>query len=281
MAPIEPRPQPLASRPLGACVALSAEAGWNQTDEDWAVFFDHGRVFAISDAAGAPQATGAVLPYDGGFAWIGMVLVTAACRRKGFGTRILEACLADLDDRRLVPVLDATPAGAEVYRPLGFTGTFGLTRWRGAGAAKGEALPNDVRPMTQADLSAVAALDAAAFGTERRFLLDNLFRRAGDAALMLADGTGFALARSGRTATQVGPIVARNEESAAALLEAVLGRIEGAVIVDLADRWMGLASRLEERGFARERPFLRMARGRATAFGNPDQLFAAAGPEFG
>jgi ribosomal protein S18 acetylase RimI-like enzyme len=280
MAPTEPRPLPLASRPIGACLALSAEAGWNQTDEDWAVFFDHGRVFAMASADGAPQATGAVLPYAGGFAWIGMVLVTATCRRQGFGTRILEACLADLADRRLVPVLDATLAGAEVYRPLGFTGAFGLTRWRGAGAAAGS-LPSGIRPMTEDDLPTVAALDAVAFGTERRFLLDNLFRRAGDAALVLADGTGFALARSGRTATQVGPIVARNEECAAVLLEAALDRIEGGVVIDLADRWTGLAARLEARGFGRERPFLRMARGRAEAFGNPDQLFAVAGPEFG
>jgi GNAT superfamily N-acetyltransferase len=281
MAPIEPRPQPLDTRPLGACVALSAEAGWNQTDEDWSVFFDHGRVFAITDTGGVPQATGAVLPYAGGFAWIGMVLVTAACRRKGFGTGILEACLADLDDRGLVPFLDATPAGAAVYRPLGFHETFGLTRWRGAGAARRESLPDGIRFMAADDLPAIAALDAAAFGAERLILLQNYFARAGDAALVLADGTGFALARSGRTASQIGPIVARNEEGAAALLDAALGRIAGAVIVDLADRWIGLAGLLEARGFARERPFLRMARSRAVPFGNPDHLFAVAGPEFG
>ncbi|MFC7398014.1 GNAT family N-acetyltransferase [Chelatococcus sp. GCM10030263] len=262
-------------------MALSAEAGWNQTDEDWAVFFAHGKVYGITDAAGAPQATGAVLPYAGGFAWIGMVLVTVACRRKGLGTRILEACLADLDDRGLVPFLDATPAGAEIYRPLGFEDTLGLTRWRGSGGATGGGLPNGMRAMTEDDLAAAVALDAVAFGTERRFLLDNLFRRAGDAALLRADGTGFALARSGRTATQIGPIVAGSEESAAALLETALGRVAGAVIVDLADRWTGLAGLLEARGFARERPFLRMVRGRAAPFGDPDHLFVAAGPEFG
>src|SRR5215467_10218237 len=115
------------------CVALSAEAGWNQTSADWALFLRQGTVFGLSSSRAGIVATGAVLPYGGDFAWISMVLVTASRRRQRIGTGMLEACCAELARRRLVAVLDATPAGERVYRPLGFEGMFNLSRWQGIG----------------------------------------------------------------------------------------------------------------------------------------------------
>ncbi len=67
---------PLAEDSIPGCMALSAEAGWNQTPDDWAVFMRRGTVFGLLDG-GAPVASGAILPYPNDFAWISMVLVTA------------------------------------------------------------------------------------------------------------------------------------------------------------------------------------------------------------
>ncbi|MGQ9369253.1 GNAT family N-acetyltransferase [Azospirillum sp. ST 5-10] len=265
------------------CLALSAEAGWNQTAADWDLFLGHGTVFGLCDGVGGPPvATGAVLPYDGGFAWIGMVLVTAARRRARLGTRILETCLAALAERALVPLLDATPAGEAVYRPLGFAPLFGLARWQGpGGAGQGRPPAAGVRALATADLPAAVAADAAAFGASRRFLLEDVHRRAPGCAFVTADGSGFVLARPGRTATQIGPLVAADPASAAALLDAALDAAAGPVLLDLADGWGALGRRLEARGFTVQRPFLRMARGRSAPFGDPRRLVLAAGPEFG
>ena len=270
----------LANRDIAGCMALSAEAGWNQTPDDWTLFLDHGTVFGLPDTEGRPVASGAILPYGDAFAWISMVLVTAARRRARIGTRILETCCAELTRRGLVAVLDATPAGEQVYRPLGFEPLFKLTRWQGTGGGRDE-MPSGVRPMREGDLAAVVEIDAAAFGARRAFLLDSFFRRAAHLALMTESGDGFALARPGRIATQIGPIVAADEATAAALLDAALDAAAGPVFLDACDRWTGLLHQLERRNFTVQRPYLRMALRHRVPFGDPARTFVVAGPEFG
>lgn len=273
-------PAPLGVGSLNGCLALSTEAGWNQVAEDWLLFFRHGTVFGVAGPEGEPVASGAVLPYDGGLAWISMVLVTKARRGQQLGTRILETCIAALRRRGLVPMLDATPAGERVYRPLGFRPLFGLTRWQGDGGGDAPHGPR-VRPMTEGDEPTVYALDAGALGCERPFLLGSLFGRAAGRCFVAADRSGFVLARPGRVATQIGPLAAGDEETAGHLLDAALAATPGPVFLDLADRWEGLADRLRARGFTPQRPFLRMGLGGAGTPGDPRRLFVAAGPEFG
>lgn len=270
---------PLAARHMAGCMALCAEAGWNQTPDDWTVFLDHGTVFGLPDANGRPVATGAILPYDT-FAWIGMVLVTATRRRARIGTRILETCCMELTRRGLVAALDATPAGERVYRPLGFEPLFGLTRWQGVGGGRAAPRPG-IRPLREGDLAAVAAIDSAVFGAPRPFLLDDYFRRAPHLAFITENGEGFAMARTGRVAMQIGPIVAADEGTAAALLDIALDAADGPVFLDLCDRWNGLVRLLERRGFTMQRPFLRMALHNRAPFGDAARTFLIAAPEFG
>lgn len=269
----------LSERDMAGCMALSAEAGWNQTPDDWALFMRHGTVFGMPGNDGQAVATGAILPFSDAFAWVSMVLVTAAQRRRRIGTGILESCCTELKRRGLVAVLDATPAGERVYRPLGFVPMFPLTRWQGQGG--GAVAPASFRAMRVEDLAAVTAIDAAAFGAPRDFLLRSFFARAPRLAFISSDGASFALARSGRIATQIGPIVAADEDAAAALLIAALGEASGPVFLDVADRWQQLGALLRERGFTVQRPFLRMALGRTAPFGDAARTFVAAGPEFG
>jgi Acetyltransferase (GNAT) domain len=276
--------QSLVARHIADCVALSAEAGWNQTGDDWSLFLEHGTVFGLSDNTSSTIATGAVLPYAGGFAWISMVLVTASRRRERIGTRILANGSAEIVKAGLVPVLDATPAGEQVYRPLGFEPIFGLMRWQGD-AGDDKAPAGGIRAMNATDLGAVAALDAVAFGALRRFLIESLYRRAPQLAFVMQDGTGFVrgfvLARPGRIATQIGPIVAADEKAATALLDAALGAASGPVFLDLVDGREEIKRNLQARGYTVQRPFLRMALHRSAPFGDPPRLFVATGPEFG
>jgi ribosomal protein S18 acetylase RimI-like enzyme len=272
---------PLSEGSICGCMTLSAEAGWNQTPDDWAVFVRHGIVFGLVDG-GVPVASGAVLPYPNGFAWISMVLVTTKRRRERIGTRILETCCAEIARRGLVAMLDATPAGERVYRPLGFEPMFKLTRWQGRSAGGSSKLPADMRPMTEQDMAAVIALDAAAFGAHRQFLLEGFFRRQPQLAFVTGkDVNGFVLARPGRLATQIGPLIAADEDAAATLLSAALDSVRGPVFLDLADRWRALSGLLQKRGFTVQRPFLRMGMRRHAPFGDVARTFAIAGPEFG
>ena len=54
----------------------------------------------------------------------------------------------------------------------------------------------------------LASIDEAGFGAERRFLLRSFLSRAGSQAIRTKDG--FALARPGRYAIHIGPVIADN-----------------------------------------------------------------------
>jgi hypothetical protein len=265
---------------IADCVALSSEADWNQMSEDWALFLRHGAVFGLRNAHGVTVASGAVLPYPDDFAWISMVLVTASRRRERIGTSILEACCAEVAQRSLLSMLDATPAGERIYRPLGFDGIFNLSRWQGVSERRSNS-PIGIRAMAAGDIPSVTAIDAAGFGANRKFLIESLFRRLPQLAFVSLDGTSFVLARPGRIAIQIGPIVAINEDVADTLLDAALGCVSGPVFLDLIDGRDILTRHLQRRGFSVQRPFLRMGLNRRAPFGNPANLFVVAGPEFG
>ncbi|MEN2979701.1 GNAT family N-acetyltransferase [Tistrella bauzanensis] len=283
MAPIDAAP-PKVGRigpdHIAGCLDLSGQAGWNQTAADWSVFFDAGTVFAIAGEDGALLATGAVLPHGPDIAWISMVLVRAAQRGRGLGTHILNACLNHCRAAGLLPVLDATPAGERVYRPLGFLPWFGLTRWQGQGGGDVRGAAGRCRPATADDLPAILALDTQALGAARATLLGRL-AGSGTPGFVHGDGTGFVLSRPGRTATQIGPLVATNDAAAADLLNAACAAIDGPVIIDLADHHTALGQHLGAQRFMPSRPFLRMACGHPVPIGTSGRLFAAAGPEFG
>lgn len=261
----------LEAADLSAALSLSAEAGWNQTEADWRVFLDLGQVFACRDDAGRPVATAAILPY-GDFAWISMVLVMASHRQQGLGTHLLRHCIATLQRMGCTPYLDATPAGETVYLPLGFRPVFGITRWQGQGSGKGGAA-------AAVDLETCLSLDTHAFGARRAPLLKSFLSRVPD--LALHQGDAFVVARNGRLATQIGPLVAPDETTALALLRATLDRAKGPVFLDVPDRWDSLSKELEQRGFTIQRGFRRMALNSGRPNGEPARSFVIAGPEFG
>lgn len=256
-----------------AAVPLSDEAGWNQTADDWRVFIERGHTFGLREADGRLVASAAALPYDGPFGFIAMVLVTADRRRRGIATQLVDRCIGHLRDLGLTPVLDATPAGVEVYARQGFRTQFGLDRWQGENLGKGK----PERPTT--DPALFARLDAEALGAGRPFLISDFLARP-DTRLVVQDG-GFGMIRRGRRALQAGPVVAASEGDAIEIVEELVSGSAGPVFLDVPTVWQRLGRWLANRGFTIQRSFSRMALDRAEAFGRPERLFAAAGPEFG
>jgi GNAT superfamily N-acetyltransferase len=278
----------LVPEELGDAQALVAEVGWNQTERDWRMFLELGRVQAIRTDAGRVIATAATLPY-GGFGWISMVLVTAAWRRRGLASQLLRGAIDELCGAGLVPVLDATPAGREVYRTLGFADTWGFARLArpAVPATHNPASVVDdieVRPITDPMWPEICAYDTAVFGSERGRLLTRLRGRmpAADLVALRADRlAGFLLGREGRIATQLGPLVAEDAATAHALIAQALASITGAVFIDLVDGKSAIREFVEAQGFAFTRPLTRMVHGRASAFDDGTRTFAVVGPEFG
>ena len=273
----------LEPRHLPGCVALSQAAGWNQNEADWRLMLGIGHGWGLSLADGTLAASTLVLPY-GSFAWVSMALVRPEHRRKGYATRLLRTALADLENRALTPILDATPAGREVYVQEGFRDTWGFRRLQSRESIAALGRPAGVRALRASDWPRLLELDARAFGASREILLRALAARLPQAALV-CDGSagleGFLLGRDGREASQLGPLVARSADAAHRLLAGALASVPAPLYVDLVEREPGLGAWLEPLGFALQRPFTRMVRGAPGAPGEAGLVFCPAGPELG
>jgi ribosomal protein S18 acetylase RimI-like enzyme len=282
---------PLVERELPDAEALVREAGWNQTASDWRAFLNIGKVYAIRTGSGRVIATAAILPYGGQFAWISMVLVTREYQRRGLATQLLRRCIGDLQTAHLVPVLDATPAGREVYRGLGFVDTWSFQRYARDGhkpdAAKSE--PNiesglTLRQIADEEWNDLCVYDAKIFGADRGALLARLRgRRPRIDCVAEREGriVGMVLGREGRVATQIGPLVADNEIIAESLLLRALRATDGPVFIDVPDEKSSLVKLLAAEGFVSQRPLTRMLLARASAYDDGQRTFAVVGPEFG
>lgn len=276
----------LAGGHIPGCVGLVAEAHWNQTADDWRTMLDLGEGFGLVDARGTLVATSLALPYaSGGFGWISMVLVTASRRRQGLATRLMEIAMRSLASQKLTAILDATPAGREVYRLLGFRDTWGIDRMQRLEARAPAPVPRRaIRPMTDADWPAVCALDARGFAADRSALLRALRTRLPGVALVSERGgrvDGFLLGRDGRLATQLGPCAAGDEPTAIALLGAALGVVSGTVFLDMPAQHAEVRAWLDASGFNVQRPYTRMLLGRSEPYNDAARMFAIAGPELG
>ena len=282
MANTEPIVIPdLNSGHLAGVLELSKEAGWNQVGADWLLMMKHGYGLSAQMQNDGPLVGSAIaLPFGLDLAWISMVIVTASGRGKGLASRLVTRCLEWLDQRGTQAVLDATPDGANVYRPLGFNTVRHLTRWRHPGDAKAKPSAH-IRLLMAADRPWIAALDKATFGAEREFVLADLMQRDDAVCLCTMDEDSFVLSRAGRVATEIGPVTAATEEAAIDLLEGALAQMSGPIFIDAYDDQAAFGRHLEALGFTTERRFERMVRGDKTNFGDPKRSFAAAGPELG
>ncbi len=273
---------------LDAAMALSVEAGWNQVATDWQIFLGLGNAVGIIGADGRLIATAATLPHGGRFAWISMVLVTAAQRRQGLARWLLRDCIDRLTNHRLVPVLDATPAGRTVYSGLGFCDAWSMRRL----VARARQMPPvappaegvTVRRLGTADWPQVIAYDTTVFGADRGALLRRLAARLPEAALVAERQgrlAGFLLGRDGRVMNQLGPLAAESGDTARALLARAFAVVAVPLAVDVPDRHAAFGDWLQTLRFVAERPLTRMVYGMSAAFDDPTRLFAIAGPEFG
>jgi len=266
---------------------LSRAAGWNQRAEDWRMLLarNPGRfVAAVSD--GRVVGTGGAACYGTALGWVCMILVDAAVRGRGIGTRIMEAVLERLADVERLG-LDATPEGRPVYAKLGFAESTRLLRMErtdlAADRGRSDLRSGPAALVTPSDLEAVLAMDREVFGAGRADVLRWAFEQA--PAWCMKDGSGllgYSFCRAGHHSWQIGPVVARDLEGAATLVGAALGAVGGdRVVLDAPaeeSEWLAVLAGL---GFREQRPLTRMYRGGGLPPGRPELQRAILGPEFG
>jgi GNAT superfamily N-acetyltransferase len=269
-----------ADLPLG--LRLSQQAGWNQTALDWRRALDlqpDGCFVAEWDAIPVGTATTCLF---GDVAWIAMVLVDEAVRGRGIGMALMQHALAFLDAQGVRTVrLDATLMGQPLYERLGFVVEYRLARFEGTLAAVEAA--GSVAAAVPHQWDALAALDRAVTGVDRRELLHHLFAAEPENVRVAQDGDtvrGFIAARTGSRAVQLGPCIAPPEVSPLLFVDA-WGRFPGQrVYVDVPVDNTAATQLAEAQGLTVQRLLTRMRRG--TPRGERiDWLAASFGPEKG
>lgn len=268
----------IAPIPLSEALALSTEAGWNQTAADWQ------RIFRLcGDACYAVRADGRVvtttsaITFGESLAWIGMVLTTASQRGKGHARTLMQQSLADLRAAGLRCIkLDATDLGRPVYAKLGFIDERPVSRWlRKPGAGPKPATPDNVTIGGAIPFD----FDREAFGADRSALLTALAEEE-----LYTCGSGYAMAREGRMARYFGPCVAEDDATAGGLLQAFLARHgEDAALLDLCDEHTAAAAIATAAGFEPIRRLTRMYLGdpAGVPLGSGPAIYNLAGFEFG
>lgn len=236
----------MKSEHLDGAVALSRQAGWPHRREDWEL------VWSISEGIVALEddrvvATTLVTSYGEDAATINMVIVDAAMRGRGLGRKLMEAALARAGERACLLV--ATQEGLPLYEKLGFVATGHIAQYQGEALPVG--LPDSVSWAETRDHDSLPVLDREATGHDRSALM-RLLRQRAKFAVIRDNGEmqGFAAVRAFGRGLVIGPVVARNDTEAKALIDFLLAQHKGSFVRLDTDVSTNLAEWLAGRGLA-------------------------------
>ena len=271
-----PGVRPLTVGDVPACAELARDRGWSHGPDTWRVMLEVGDGLGIDDSGGGLAGTVIVTRFGTDLAVIGMLLVATRHGRRGLGRALMEHALGQLPGR--VVFLYATPLGRPLYERLDFRTAGAIVKHVGAYQPDTALAGPSVRPPGPADRSAVLQLDRAVFGADRSAVLAAL-GVAADQVVVAEDRRGLVgHAAAWRTdgVLTIGPVVARDDAAARALVQALAAGQAAPVRVDLPARSPSLSAWAGERGMIPASPTpLMVHRGRALP-GARDQLYAPA-----
>lgn len=214
--------QPLGEDLVPSACRLSTQAGWNQQEDDWHRLMRlNPEGIRVWVDAGEVRASYSVMGYGGRTAWIGMILADVAWRGRGLGKAAFAGALETTRAGGYSLIgLDATEMGEPIYRKFGFESIGSIVRWRGTLRAPEDRTGS--RFLQRGMAPGILSLDAQSTGEDRTALLQDLARSA-DLFRIERDGEteAYAAVRPGRTARQIGPVVARSRRAFRNLLEAL------------------------------------------------------------
>jgi Acetyltransferase (GNAT) domain len=183
-------------------------------------------------------------PHGSGFATVGMVITSPRLQSLGAGELLMRRFLQGQEGREIR--LNATRAARRLYLSLDFHP--GKTVFQCQGEARrfqgtaGNPRGAELRRLHQADLAAIARLDAKASGVSRRVLLAALFNESvGFGLFRNGELRGFALCRRFGRGQVIGPVAASCDEDAIAVVAPHIAMHQG--------RFLRLDTHLREGAF--------------------------------
>jgi GNAT superfamily N-acetyltransferase len=254
--------RPMTAADLPSAHALSVQLKWPHRLEDWAMLQRVSHGFVVLD--GERLIGTAFTCPQGGFATIGLVIVSDDYQGKGIGRKLMEQALDACQSR--TPVLNATLAGAPLYVSQGFV-EFGRIQQHQGQAQGPVPLPladeEQCRRLRADDRAQLLALANAGSGLDRQAVLTDLLEVVEHSVGIERDGQlrAFALLRPFGRGRCLGPVIAENVEQARHLISVLLAQVPDAFVrIDIpAD--CGLGQWLEQDGLKQVDTVAQMAKG--------------------
>ncbi|MGW3862721.1 GNAT family N-acetyltransferase [Streptomyces sp. NPDC005047] len=244
----------LTLRDLTACADLSEDRGWPREEHKWGFLLTAGTGYGIDDPGGGLVAACTVTKYGPhgrpSLAAIGMVLVAERHARQGVGRRLMRHVVSELGTTPLT--LHATPYGRPLYEELGFKVTGRAEMVRGRFTPVGPEPAIATRAATAEDLTTILRLDEEVFGADRTPIVTRLPAFADQLRVAEEDGRiiGYAAAWPNMDTHVVGPLIARDTETAKALIGSLAARTDRPLRTDIDVRHEELLAWVRERGLA-------------------------------
>lgn len=244
----------LTPRDLTACADLSEDRGWPREEHKWGLLLTAGTGYGIDAPEGGLVTACVVTEYGPrecpDLSAIGMVLVAERHARQGVGRRLMQHVVAEMGTTPLT--LHATAYGRPLYEELGFKVTGRAEMVRGhfvPGRPEPEVF---TRPATAEDLTAILRLDEEIFGADRTHMITRLSAFSDQLRVAEENGriTGYASAWPNMNNHVVGPLIARDTETAKALITSLAAHTDRPLRTDIDVRHEELLSWLKERGLA-------------------------------
>lgn len=224
--------RPLSAGDTALLNELTVGVFWPHRARDLDVFLALGRGYLALDAIDRAMGSSMYFLSGDDFAMLGMMVTAPRLQSMGTGRWLLHHITQDCEGRDLR--LSATRSGYRLYESDGFK-PLGLIRQHQGIAQKIQTPPPApgvaIRPMQAGDASAVADLDATAYGARRTAILDTM-RDLSDGLVAERGGEicGFALARPFGRGVVIGPLVAEHDDVAMMLAAPFIQRHEGAFV---------------------------------------------------
>ncbi|MER6344798.1 GNAT family N-acetyltransferase [Streptomyces sp. NPDC001595] len=242
----------LTLRDLTACADLSENRGWPREEHKWGFLLTAGKGYGIDDPDGGLVSACVVTeygPYDRpDLAAVGMVLVADRHARKGIGRRLMRHIVTAMGPTPLT--LHATPYGRPLYEELGFKVTGRAEMLRGHFTAGGSEPKISTRSATAEDLQAILRLDEEVFGADRTHIVTRLPAFADQLRVAEENGRiiGYTAAWPNMETHVVGPLIARDTETAKALIASLAAHTDRPLRTDIDVRHEELLAWAKARG---------------------------------
>ncbi|MGW0839563.1 GNAT family N-acetyltransferase [Streptomyces sp. NPDC002787] len=244
----------LTPRDLTACADLSQDRGWPREEHKWGLLLTAGTGYGVDDPEGGLVTACVVTEYGPAgrpdLGAIGMVLVAERHARQGIGRRLMRHVLSQMGTTPLT--LHSTPYGRPLYEELGFKITGEAEMVCGHFTPGGPDPAVSTRPATAEDLTTLLRLDEEAFGTDRTHILTRLPAFADQLRVAEENGRiiGYAAAWPNMDTHVVGPLIARDAQTAKALIASLAAHTDRPLRTDIDVRHEGLLRWVKERGLA-------------------------------